>query len=230
MCINLKFCTLNGLSVHVPFLTISQCAPVDDFTIISEEATATFCGCAADSCTRCNKLHRFALLYPNQSPWQCLYTHGDSSSFLAMTGLSRSAFQQLSLALFVDNNQQPILQRGRPELLDCISQLGLYLFFIGSTMGIKHLCLIFVVVLSVCSKVINRVLRWVVRKLKDDPLAKVRFPDADEKVMFAQMIEAREPTVDDVIGFLDGLSLASECSSEVIEQNSCTMVTIVIQW
>jgi hypothetical protein len=136
---------------------------------------------AHNSVRRRNKLHRCALLYPNQSPWQRLYTHGDSSSFLVMTGLSRSAFQQLSLALFVDNNQQPIFQRGRPELLDCTSQLGLYLFFIGSTMGIKHLCLIFGVVPSVCSKVINRMLWLVVRKLKNHPLAKVRFPDADKK-------------------------------------------------
>ncbi len=87
-------------------------------------------------------------------------------------------------------------------------------------MGIKYLCLIFGVVPSVCSKVINRMLWLVVRKLKNHPLAKVRFPDAVKKAMFAQMIEACEPTVDDIIGFLDGLSLASECSSEVIEQNS----------
>jgi hypothetical protein len=130
------------------------------------------------------------------------------------------AFQELSSALFLDNNQQPILHRGRPELLDCTSQLGLCLFFIGSTMGIKHLCLIFGVVPSVCSKVINRMLWLVVKKLKNHPLAKVRFLDADKMASFAQLIQAREPSVDDVISFLDGLSLASECSSEVIKQNA----------
>ena len=107
---------------------------------------------AHNSIRRRNKLHRRALLHPKQSPWERLYTHGDSSSFLVMTGLSRTAFQELSSVLFQDNNQQPILRRGRPELLDCNAQLGLYLFFIGSTMGIKHLCLIFGVVPSVCSK------------------------------------------------------------------------------
>jgi DDE superfamily endonuclease len=175
---------------------------------------------AHNSIRRRNKLHRRALLHPKQSPWERLYTHGDSSSFLVMTGLSRTAFQELSSVLFQDNNQQPILRRGRPELLDCNAQLGLYLFFIGSTMGIKHLCLIFGVVPSVCSKVINSMVRLVVKKLKNHPLAKVRFPDADKMALFAQLIQGREPSVDDVIGFLDGLSLASECSSEVIEQNA----------
>ncbi len=87
-------------------------------------------------------------------------------------------------------------------------------------MGIKHLCLIFGVVPSVCSKVINRMLWLVVKKLKNHPLAKVRFLDADKMASFAQLIQAREPSVDDVISFLDGLSLASECSSEVIKQNA----------
>ncbi len=63
-------------------------------------------------------------------------------------------------------------------------------------------------------------LRLVVKKLKNHTLAKVRFPDADKMALFAQLIQAREPLVDDVIGFLDGLSLASECSSELIKQNT----------
>jgi hypothetical protein len=99
---------------------------------------------AHNSVRRRTKLHRYALLSPSESPWQKLYYHGDSSSFHLMTGLTRRAFTVLLNTLFEDNNQQPIvLKRGRPELLDPITQLGLYLFFIGSTMGIKHLCMIF---------------------------------------------------------------------------------------
>jgi hypothetical protein len=96
---------------------------------------------------RRTKLHRCAVLSPSESPWQKLYYHGDSSSFLLMTGLTRRAFTVLLNMLFVDNNQQHIVRkRGRPDLLDSIAQLGLYLFFITSTMGIKHLCMIFGVV------------------------------------------------------------------------------------
>jgi len=107
-----------------------------------------------------------------------------------MTGLTRAAFHELYLTLFVDNNQQPILRRGRPELLDCAAQLGLYLFFIGSTMGIKHLCLIFGVVPSCCSNVINKMLWLVVKKLKNHPLAKVRFPNEEKMASFASLIQA----------------------------------------
>jgi hypothetical protein len=72
-----------------------------------------------------------------------LYYHGDRSSFLLMTELTRRAFHLL-LNTFTDSNQQPNVPKvGRPELLDPIAQLGLSLFFIGSTMGFKHLCLIF---------------------------------------------------------------------------------------
>jgi hypothetical protein len=61
-----------------------------------------------------------------------LYRHGDASSFLIMTGMSRQAFLQLFDVLFIDGH-----------LMDLIAQLGLYLFFVGSTMGIKHLLLDF---------------------------------------------------------------------------------------
>jgi hypothetical protein len=143
---------------------------------------------AHNSVRRCTKLHHCALLHPNQSPWQWLYYHGDSSSFLLMMGLSRAAFCELSLTLFVDNNQQPILRRGKPELLDCAAQLGLYLFFIRSKMGIKHLCLIFGVFPSCCSDVINKMLWLVVKKLRNHPLAEVRFPNAEKVASFASLI------------------------------------------
>ena len=36
----------------------------------------------------------------------------------------------------------------------------------------------------------------------------------------AAIVEAREPIADDVIGFMDGLSLHSESSSETMAQNA----------
>ncbi len=40
------------------------------------------------------------------------------------------------------------------------------------------------------------------------------------RARFAQLIQEREPTVDDVIGFMDGLALMSECTSDELEQNA----------
>jgi hypothetical protein len=148
-----------------------------------------------------------------------LYRYGDASSFLTMTGMSRQAFLQLFDVLFIDGHQQHY-RGGRPPLMDPIAQLGLYLFFVGSTMGIKCLCLIFGVTPSVYSCTITAMLLLVVEKLKRHPLARVKFPDVDQMASFAGQIKSREPEVDDVIGFMDGLSLTSECTSEMLEQNS----------
>jgi hypothetical protein len=60
----------------------------------------------------------------------------------------------------------------------------------------------------------------VVQKLIRHPLARVPFPNAERMEYFARQIHQCEPEVDDVIGFMDGLSLTSECASEMLEQNS----------
>ena len=107
-----------------------------------------------------------------------------------------------------------MLKRGRPELLDPIAQLGLYLFFIKLTMGIKQFCMIFGATPTRCSVVKNKMLLLVVMKLKHHPLAKVKFPSEEKMAHFAQLIQEKEPAVDDVIGFMDGLALMSECTSD----------------
>ena len=38
--------------------------------------------------------------------------------------------------------------------------------------------------------------------------------------LFASMIHYRKPTVDNVIGFMDGVLLATECTSEKVSQNA----------
>ena len=71
-----------------------------------------------------------------------------------------------------------------------------------------------------CSAVINKMLQLVVTKLKHHPLAKVKFPSEEKMAHFAQLSQEREPAVDDVIGFMDGLALTSECTSDELEQNA----------
>jgi hypothetical protein len=85
---------------------------------------------AHNSVRRRKKLHRCAILSPSESPWQRLYYHGDISSSLLMTGLTRRAFHLLLKTLFTDNNLQSVLhRRGRPDLIDPVAQLGLYLLY-----------------------------------------------------------------------------------------------------
>jgi hypothetical protein len=57
----------------------------------------------------------------------------------------------------------------------------------------------------------------VLRRHRD---SRVRFPNEIEMQRFAEMIKGRESSVNDVIGFMDGLALSTECTSEPITQNA----------
>ena len=156
------------------------------------------------------------------SPWQHLMDNNDSSSFLLMTGLNRDAFNQLLDELIPPNHRlrRTRRRRGRQWSLLAEGQLGLLLFYLGSTMPYKHLCLIFGITPSACSRIINKMLERVVNRLRFHPYARVKFPNNEKMQEFARMIELREPSVDDVIGFMDGLSLSSECTDERNTQNA----------
>ena len=77
---------------------------------------------------------------------------------------------------------------GRPQLMDKPAQLGQFLFFIGSTMGYKHLCMIFGCTPTVCSRVIISMLKLAVKKLKRHPLARVKFHNEEKMAEYAQLI------------------------------------------
>jgi hypothetical protein len=99
---------------------------------------------------------RPAIVPPSDSPWQRLYEQADPSSFLHMTGLTRRCFVMLLSALFDPEKILPHQRRrrGRPWSLRPEGCLGLLLFYLGSTMNHKHLCMIFGIVPGVCSKVV----------------------------------------------------------------------------
>jgi hypothetical protein len=52
------------------------------------------------------------------------------------------------------------------------------------------------------------------------PWSRVKFPDVDKMREYATMVQARKPSVNDVIGFMYGVSLSSECTAEWVEQNA----------
>ena len=87
-------------------------------------------------------------------------------------------------------------------------------------MNLKWLCLIFGITPSACSRILNYILRATVKRLRHHPLARVKFPDEEKKHQFAEMISKREPTVTNVIGFMDGVSFTTECTDERVEQNA----------
>jgi hypothetical protein len=144
----------------------------------------------------------------------------DVLSFLHMTGLNRHAFWCLFWYLFDDDEIVTCCRRERPCLLGTDGYLGLLLFYLGSTMNCKHLCLIFGLAPTVCKKVINWMLWKAVTLLTDHPFAKVRFPDDAKMRGFANIVKAREPLAEDVIGFMDRVLFQTECTSKQVEQNA----------
>jgi len=140
-----------------------------------------------------------------------------------MTGLSREAFMELLSLLYPNYARKRLTlnrKRGRPQLLSPDAQLGLFLFYIGSTMHLKHLCLLFGITPSTCSRVILKMLHTVVKLLRKNEKAKIKFPDECKMNEFARMINQRQPAINDVIGFMDGVSLHSEYSCDEIVQNA----------
>ncbi len=87
-------------------------------------------------------------------------------------------------------------------------------------MSIKHVCFIFGVTPTVCSRITDTMLKRVVRLLQDHPLARVQFPDNNKMQEFARMVQLHEPSANDIIGFMDGVSLTSKCTDKRIDQNA----------
>ena len=85
-------------------------------------------------------------------------------------------------------------------------------------MQIKYICLIFGIVPSTASGIINKMIKLVCKKLKRHDAAKIKFPNEEEKIQFAQLVQNREPTVDNIIGFVDGLAIPIQCFSDEDEQ------------
>jgi hypothetical protein len=122
-------------------------------------------------------LYRQSLVKTNEAPWRRLFLHGDSTSFLHMTGLTCKVFRSLLDYLFDLDFIAHHCRRGRPYSLPPDGYLGLFLFYLGSTMSYKYLCMLFGITPSVCSRIIHKMLSKVVRKLRNHPFAQVRFPD-----------------------------------------------------
>ena len=161
-----------------------------------------------------------SLVPPSLSPWRKLYDQGDSSSFLHVTGLTREAFNHLLYVVIPPGHMICRQRRERPWSLSPNGMLGLLLCYLGSQMPMKWLCLIFGIPPTPCTFILKRILCMTVKRLPFHPLARIKFPAKQKMRWFADMISLPEPTISNVIGFMDGLGLTTEMTSERIQQNA----------
>ena len=151
---------------------------------------------------------------PKESAWSILWKNGDDLSFISLTGFDRQSFIELHDYIFENYNFN---STGRKSKLDTHAKLGLLLHFLNSTMKLKTLCQIFGVSQSTVSRELSKMSRLTLDRLYQHPKAKIVWPNQKSKAEFAEMIRSRQPEIENAFGFLDGLALSVECSSE--EQN-----------
>ena len=84
-------------------------------------------------------LARIALIHPKFSPWRRLLNYADEKSFIEMTGFNFHSYRSLVSIISTADKIIRIPRPGRPKLLDIQDEIGLYLFFVNSTMRTKHL-------------------------------------------------------------------------------------------
>jgi hypothetical protein len=109
-----------------------------------------------------------------------------------MTGFSKFAFNALKISTYGDRGNGG-RRVGRPSSLNSDGELGLYLLYVGSMMNIKHICLVFGVVLTTANISIRKAMDLICRKLRNHPAARAVFPDKDEMENFAELVQIKEP-------------------------------------
>jgi hypothetical protein len=161
-----------------------------------------------------------AYLKPPSTSWRYLFLNACDRSFLHVTGMSREAFMMLYTRLFVGRVENRRTGAGRKPRIWEVDKLGMLLMFLGSKMSMKFLPLIFGCSERYCSSIIGQLLERVVRVLSVDDLSCLRFPPQETLQHLAALVENREPGVRDVIGFIDGVLVPVQSTSETLEQSA----------
>ena len=117
--------------------------------------------------------------------------------------LTREAFGMLHDILKPPGHPSLPKSKGGKWSLSSVGQLGLFLFYIGSTMNYLFLCVIFGVTPNPCSYMLRNMLKLVVRQLRYHPIARIQYPSPEKMEMFVSMVNSREASIDDVIDFID---------------------------
>ena len=112
---------------------------------------------------------------------------------------------------------------------------GLVLQYLNSTMKVEKLCQIFGASPSVVSRCINRTMPVFLEALRLLPYADISWPTPDKMKRYSVMIEAREPRLQNVFGFMDGVWFPIFNHPNPIVQNAyfngwkqCTNVSNVV--
>jgi len=161
-------------------------------------------------------LRSAAIPHHRHSAWAILWQNGSDNDFLVTCGIDRATFNELHDIIFDDESNS----RGRPHKLDTHAQLGMYLHFLNSTMRQKTLAQLFGVTNPTVSRILRRLIVLVPRKLRRNAKCRVEWPSTDKMAQLSRLVSRRMPGLTNIFGFVDGLSVPCQTSTDQFEQNA----------
>ncbi|KAJ3113338.1 hypothetical protein HDU96_003511 [Phlyctochytrium bullatum] len=153
-----------------------------------------------------SRLYSDSLVDPRESSWYQLYEARDPASFMKFTSFYPEAFDEL---LTIFEKEYVVLsgpgKRGRPpRVADKHLVLGSLLHFYSAPVEHKTLSVLFGIPPSTLSQVLSNAEEALLRGLRGVHASRIAPPSKRTHEKWAAVVEAKEPLLKGIIGFLDG--------------------------
>lgn len=162
--------------------------------------------------------------------WRQLRCSFDDRAYLGTTGLDVASFEYILQNGFERLWSKHTLRRhdvsryGRPRLrrrsLLADGVLALTLRWLTSTASYTDLQQIFALVHSVVSRYISSGIKILARVLSELPEGRVAWPSPEKMGEYSDSIQQRHPGIEGAFGFIDGLHIPVEVSSDPQEEQA----------
>ncbi|KAG9096106.1 hypothetical protein FS749_009132 [Ceratobasidium sp. UAMH 11750] len=166
----------------------------------------------------------------NESSWLALYHSQEDNGFILTMGLDKAAFSYILNAGFREGWDKSTITRGdvnpvgRPcpgaRSLDTAGGLGVTLYYLCCTAGDTAIEQIFALVPATLSRYLTFAIPLLLKVLRELPEAQFLWPTPEEMKESSEIIHARHRKIDGAFGFMDGLNLLCQTSSDALEQNA----------
>jgi len=165
------------------------------------------------------------LVSPKESGWRHLFSCGSDDAFQEFLGCPRNIFctmakQFADFYTYGKRRRDGAMRWGRKSLLSVEDALGLVLMALRSPCRRKMLSVVFGATPTVISMTVKHALDALDRMLMQTADAKIKWPNVETMKEYAQMIALKQPILQNVFGFVDGLNLPIRQPGDCDEQET----------
>jgi hypothetical protein len=206
---------------------------------LEEEEKKTFCNYLTMEAVwrRDRRIPRIALLSPDESPWQRLYSSGNDQAMITVTGFDHQAFRELlvffepyfySYTPWTGNNdgstfekikKLPNKRTGRPRLASPSACLGLALAWYRFKGAEFILCGWFGFTGTHANVWLKFTRRMLLKGMLTSDVSRVKMPTPAKIAELKTAVQERHPSLKDVYCVADGLKLYFESCEGLGEQS-----------